>query len=149
MGINVEQVQNQFYSRIGEPSKIKFKRPRCLLNPVQDIKWYWDILVVFLCIYSCIFTPVHISFHPEWASTVLFKSSEFLVTVCLMADILITMNTSYFELEGSEVCIRSKILKKYVFSPTFIINVFQAVPWHDFDSAGYLSFLTATRVLRV
>jgi hypothetical protein len=85
-------------------------RFRCILRPESIPRFIWELLVAINLLFLAFLTPYLESF--ESTNTNLYKIEEFLSVSVFSIDILLNLNTGYYE-KGDVIIDRLKIIKNY------------------------------------
>ena len=104
---------------------------RCMFH--QNDKWRknWDLMIIFLASYNCLFLPVEFAFAPPLFEMLWNKILQAITDVIFFIDIPITFRTTYTS-KGAEVIDPKKIAKKYI-KTQLIVDVVSCIP---FDNIG-------------
>ena len=108
--------------------------------PVGPRKRLWDMLMLFMLLYSIIVEPFRISFNMN-AEGILYWF-ELLLSIIFVVDIGFTFNTAYLEahLEGDNWVIdRAMIARNYI-QGRFVIEILAAYPAELVDLVGTAAF---------
>ena len=127
---------------------------RGLIMPVGTWKEKWDLLILFLILYSAVVVPVRVCFDANAEGFMWFL--EVSMTFAFIADIYFTFNTVFFDtLTGNWVTSHRTIAANYLRGwfwidapssvPVEIINIFLE---HS-NTLGLLRFLRMFRLLRL
>ena len=103
----------------------------------QDSRWYqyWDMIVMSLAIYNCLWTPLTISF--DWAAELANNSPvlnivEWIIMTFYAVDIVILFLSSYINVQtGDEVFKPTKIASRYM-RGEFMIDFLATFPFKLF-----------------
>ena len=68
-----------------------------LIRPNDSFKIKWDLLVMLLAIFNCLFVPVNISFELEELHSVGFTIGNLVIDFLFLVDILICFRTIYID----------------------------------------------------
>lgn len=98
----------------------------CLIYPSNVMKQCWDVVVVFLLLYTAIFVPFKVCFTDE--ST----DGEFIfdlgVDFCFFVDIVLTFFTAT-EGDRGAIEVQKSVLAKNYFKGWFFIDLFTTIPF--------------------
>ena len=97
-----------------------------IMNPMGTFRNFWNFIITFLLLYTCIEIPYTIAFEvnltlDDWSGILAFS-----IDICLLVDIIINFRTAYFDSYDSLVLITDpkKIAKKLFFFLSFCLSVF-------------------------
>ena len=119
-----------------------------LFYPEDSIKLKWDLFIGVILITSCILIPYRLAFapHPEkfiWAFI------GYLIDFLFLVDILVILNSAYYDDNFKIVEDRNQIAKKYLTS-WFIVDLISIIPFELIFMIGNLTdYLKVTRVARI
>ena len=122
---------------------------------------YWNILIVVLLTYSCVYVPVEVSFL-EISTSVFDKVIGFLVDSLFFCDIVVNFLSAY-EIPGSNAFeVRLSVLAKQYITGWFFIDLIACLPVDifefilyqftdaaDTESARYAKLARIPRIYRV
>lgn len=82
------------------------------IEPSSRLKLVWDLLLGVVLIVFFFFIPVHVAIN-ESIHDLTSKMLGYILNICMGIDILLSMNTAYFE-KGVTVINKKKIFVYYV-----------------------------------
>ena len=101
-----------------------------LIRANDQIKLTWDILILIIAIFNSFSIPLTLAFSEIEEN---FSQNDYynivnLVGTCLFFfDILINLNTTYYDHDGEEIHDKRLIMKNYVFG-MFSIDLISSLP---------------------
>lgn len=111
----------------------------------------WDAAIIVFALFNAIFIPFSISF--DDIKLILDNSTAFIVINAssyffFFIDILIVMNTSFFNADGEEILDRSTIIGAYMRGP-FILDLLSTIPFEYMTSNAFFNSLGILKIFRV
>ena len=103
----------------------------CIL-PTHSWKYKWDILIVFLALYSCLVSPLEIGFSFAWDGMALVEG---FVTCAFLFDLVFNFCTAYEDSSGKLETSASKIRSRYL-ARWFIVDFFASFPFAWFGGGS-------------
>jgi len=101
-----------------------------ILMPNSSIKIYWESVVLFLLGYTLIVLPLRVGFSLMYFfENTAFVVIDLFVDTMFLVDIVITSISAY-ENKQDLITDQKKILKNYVFSLWFPLDLIAAIPFH-------------------
>lgn len=124
---------------------------KCLFHPKSSFKMLWNILIMFLLVYTATIFPYRLCFNMlqshEW------KLADAIIDLIFLTDVFINFNTALISISERIIYSRKAIAKHYIKS-WFFIDFFSSIPL-DFilssngTSSAYNRFLRIFRVSRI
>ena len=105
-----------------------------LIYPDQPQKRLWDILIVFLLVYTAMYVPFKVCFIDD-SSDFQFAFDLF-VDVCFMGDIVINFFSVIEDETGSLITNRTKIARRYI-KGWFFIDLFTSLPFQVLEKIDF------------
>jgi hypothetical protein len=108
-------------------------------QPKDDLPWYtfhhdarsrmtWDIIVILLALWNCIYIPIDVAFKPDKSQGMVISDS--VIDVCFAVDIIINFMTTYINPKtGVVVTNPTRIVKNYVFRGRFWVDLLASIPF--------------------
>lgn len=102
--------------------------PFCMFHPNRKPKLIWNMIVIFLLVYTATVMPFRIAFienklFDEWFFIDLF------IDVLFFIDVLVNLTSAYYDNEGQLVVSRYKILINYLTS-WMVIDILACIPFN-------------------
>eukprot|EP01084_Bolivina_argentea_P022792 42392_1 len=131
-----------------------------MLSPFGPFRASWDVLVMFMLIYTSLEVPFTLGFGIELQLTGKYYKFGFIalfIDICLLTDIVLNFRTAFFDKYDDLRLITNptKIAKKYI-KAWFVLDLFTSFPFEFIlpDSINYQSnndqqFATYFKVLRI
>lgn len=87
-------------------------------------KWRvkWSYLIIFVAMYSVAFIPMRIAVHPKVLDPI-YDPLDFFTFALYVADVFVNLCTTFLDPFGQECWDHKKIMKRYVKSTGFWIDV--------------------------
>jgi len=131
---------------------IEIQFPETMLKAQGKVKLAWDIIIIVLSVWQGFSIPLQLSFDPDFFYAPELRTADSLIDVVFMLDIILRFRTTYIDsVTGEEIMDSFSIGKKYITSPSFIIDTLSTVPLDDFirSESRALSFLGMLKLLRI
>lgn len=127
--------------------------PKCMVKINDPKRIKWDIYIMCLAVWNCIWIPFQIAFKPEFGNNMFFFMFDNLIDTSFTIDILFTFRTTYIKTStGDEVTDPREIAFNYL-KGRFIVDVLSTFPFRLFmekhPSLQYLNLLGILKVARV
>jgi hypothetical protein len=135
----------------------------------KELPWYtfyhdsrprmsWDLLIILLALWNCIYIPIDVSFRPEKSAGITI--SDAVIDILFAVDIVINFMTTYVnEKTGITVSNPTRIVKNYLFKGRFFVDLLASIPFdkvlptsdnpEDTQTATVLGLLKMVRLLRL
>ena len=115
----------------------------------DGIKIYWDTLVLIIAVYNSFTIPMELSFveYREIFDKYYYSEINTFSTVIFVLDIILQMNTTYYDSDGEEIFNKKKIIFNYMKGLLFI-DILSSIP---IDSGPWkiINILKLVRVLKL
>lgn len=108
--------------------------PKFIFGPNSNLRKFWDMIIGIIMIYVLITTPLLISFIDSKGFDQWFWIDLSINTIFIF-DVLLNLNTSYYDEEGVLISSRSKIFKNYLKS-WLLIDLFTCIPFEIISITG-------------
>lgn len=103
-----------------------------LLYPEDVVKTNWDILITLVLLFTCIETPLRVSFGEfSDSSYEVFSIIALIIDSLFLIDILVQFNSAFYNDDFEIVDDRKHIAREYIQS-WFIIDVVSIIPFEKF-----------------
>lgn len=101
--------------------------PISMFHPSEGFKVYWNLILGLSLLYTAIVTPFLLAF------IVSREFDEWFIIDCILTgvfifDVIITLNTAYFDGEGKLICSRKQIFMNYL-KGWLIIDIVACIPF--------------------
>ena len=103
----------------------KYKPSRCVIMPGNKIKTAWDIIIIFLLIYTATFVPYQVAFIDD-VSTTLYVIMTFL-DVLFIIDLPIQFITAY-EISNRMIEVRLRYIALHYIKTWFFFDLLACFP---------------------
>lgn len=126
-----------------------------ILRESGQLRFYWDLIVISLAIYTSIVTPFFIAFDPDFGDHVIFTFNDWMVNIIFIFDIGVNFRTTYINTKtGNEIYNSKRIAKKYVLGGKFWIDLISSIPFDNIEiealsALGALGMLKLIRTARI
>ena len=87
----------------------------------------WDIFVIILAVWNCIYITFSISFEFNEPLGIFIVNS--IIDALFFVDIIVTFRTTYFDKSGEEIKEPKRIAKTYLKSGRFFIDLLSSIPF--------------------
>lgn len=125
-----------------EPKKL-------IIRESGTIKFYWDLVVISMAIYTSITTPFFLAFKPVWENNIGIVLIDWAVNIVFITDIGVNFRTTYINTKtGIEIWEPKLIAKKYLLGGRFWIDLISSIPL-DSLQIEQLSVLAALGMLKL
>jgi hypothetical protein len=137
-----------------EKEKLKFKldadnKPKFMIRYNDNLKFWWDVMIICLAVYNAFVIPVSIAFKPELFQDPAFVFFDVLVDAIFFVDIMVNFNTTFYNNEGTEVYNRKVIAIKYIAGGRFFIDFISTIPMDDLFTLNSLEIFGILKLLRI
>ena len=107
---------------------VKVKLPWYTFDHASKPRNIWDLFVIALALWNCIFIPFEVAFKPE-KSDAMFASDR-VIDVLFAVDIIVNFMTTYVNPKtNTDVTDPQRIIKNYVFGGRFWIDLLASIPF--------------------
>lgn len=140
-----QKLQKKRKSRDSEEKKIKW-----MISSTNPWRKRWDYAIIIAAVISVIFIPVRFALYREFGGTVYFAVDIFsYIMYCL--DVFISLRTTYIDSFGEEIKDDCLIIKRYLSSPGFWIDLLSLlnVPSNKYQESNTLGFFGILKVVRI
>ena len=112
-------------------------------------KWRirWSYLIIFVAMYSVAFIPMRIAVHPKILDPV-YTPLDFFTFALYVADVFVNLCTTFLDPFGQECWEHKTIMKRYIKSPGFWIDVLSLLNY-PMSTAWFLNMIGILKVNRV
>lgn len=112
-------------------------------------KWRvrWSYLIIVVAMYSVAFIPMRIAVHPHVLDPV-YTPLDFFTFALYVADVFVNLCTTFLDPFGQEMWDHKTIMKRYIRSPGFWIDVLSLLNY-PMSTAWYLNMIGILKVNRV
>jgi len=96
----------------------------------DPVKFWWDIIILIIAIFNSVTIPLTLSFDEiseSLSGNSLYNFINIASTVFFMLDIILQMNTTFYDPEGEEIYDKKKIRINYLFG-MFFIDLISSLP---------------------
>ena len=118
-------------------------------------RFYWDLFIIWLAIYTSIMTPFLIAFGPKWGDNIIIILIDWFVNIFFFVDIGVNFRTTYVNTKiGKEIYDTKLIAKKYILGGKFWIDLLSSIPFDglqikSIESLGSIGMLKLIRTARI
>lgn len=130
-------------------------KPKFLVRANDVFKLYWDIIILLIAIFNSFSIPLALAFQGigrDLAVDPFYVLTNIVGTILFMLDILLNMNTTYYDFDGEEIVDRKKIVKHYLIG-MFLVDFISSLPLESIagipEQVRLLNMLKIIRVLRI
>jgi len=103
-----------------------FEKRIVIIDCRNEVKQWWDYLMMFLALYTAIYVPYRTAFM-SYETSSLLTTFELITDALFFVDVLITFFTSYERMDGSYETKLKKICTNYLFG-NFFIDILAILP---------------------
>ncbi|CAI2372991.1 unnamed protein product [Moneuplotes crassus] len=132
------------------------KRKRCLFTSGDGFRVKWDLLVIFLAVYSCFVVPIQVAFEPSFDQSLFFIIPDLFVNMVFFIDILISFRTTYIHSKTGEEITDLRIIGKNYLKCRFWLDFLAIIPFDYIgkmlvskSSSGLLQLFSLLKLVRV
>mmetsp|Transcript_24494 Transcript_24494/g.37981 ORF Transcript_24494/g.37981 Transcript_24494/m.37981 type:complete len:146 (-) Transcript_24494:2400-2837(-) len=114
-------------------------------------KLWWDSIILILAIFNSITIPLTLSFdeiNENLIHNTIYKAVNIVAAIFFIMDILIQMNTTYYDSDGDEIFSKKKIIFHYFFG-MFFIDLVSAPPIELLFPGSQWRLLNILKIIRV
>lgn len=129
--------------------------PKWIIRVNEPTRVNWDLFVMTLATWNCIWIPFEIAFDPKEANSIVIILSDIVIDFFFLIDIIITFRTTYINgSSGNEVMEPKKIAIHYL-KNRFMIDLLSIFPFqwvlggNDIEILNIFGILKVMRVLRL
>ena len=134
---------------------IESQRPSLLLfRPNTPFRYFWSVLYFLLMLYTAFLMPVRLAYYED-EGTNEWSVLDAVVNGLFFVDILLTLNTGFYDSEGSLVMQRKKIIWNYLRS-WLIVDLIACIPFASIPTSSernsmssFLRFIRLARMYRL
>ena len=125
------------------------KMPKCTLHPHSRKRVIWDVIVMFLLLYTCIEVPFTLAFNIKLDLSSNIGRFGLTVDIFLLIDVVLNFKTALFDRYDSLYLILDKkeIACHYI-KGWFFIDLFTSIPF-DYMFSNFSGSIHAFQLLRV
>ena len=121
----------------------------------SKFKVFWDIFITFLIFLNSLLNPLEIAF--EQQANPLYRAFNYSVIIFYLIDIVLSCRTTFFDENNDEILEGTILLRHYLQSRGFWIDLLSAVPWSEIIAYGlqqsakitYIKFINLLKFLRL
>ena len=117
---------------VKEEILVKKMKKRCILHPNSTFHQVWDAGATVALVLTCLITPYQLAFYSHMSSEP--ESLETLnqvIDMIFLADIMISFNTSYFDLKNNAFSIVRKDIACNYIKTWFAIDIIAIFPFEQ------------------
>lgn len=138
--------------------EITQENAKWIIRESGTIRFYWDLIVISLAVYTSLVTPFFIAFDPPWGSHISFTFVDWIVNIVFIVDIGVNFRTTHINTKtGNEVYDSKIIAKKYVLGGKFWIDLISSIPFDNiqikalsaFGALGMLKLIRTARITKI
>jgi len=125
-----------------------------LFRPNTPFRVFWSLLYFLLMVYTALLMPFRLSFYDDNGTDEWFIL-EVVVNCLFFLDILLTLNTGFYDSEGTLIMQRKAIIRNYL-RTWLIVDLVACVPFSAIFSStdhnsmsGFLRFIRLARLYRL
>jgi CRP-like cAMP-binding protein len=127
--------------------------PMCMIRVNEPRRLRWDLFVMTLATWNCLWIPLDIAFEPDASDSVFLIVVSNLIDFWFLIDIFLTFRTTYIKTStGDEIVDPKKIAWHYI-KTRFVIDVLSVFPFKIFmgyyDNLQFLDLFGILKVARV
>ena len=130
--------------------------PKCIIRVNESTRVNWDLFVMLLATWNCIWIPFEIAFKPDIRTSVYIVVADYIIDFFFFIDIILTFRTTYIKSStGDEVTEPRKIAIHYL-KNRFIIDLLSIFPFDvimssygQIEALNIFGILKVARVLRL
>ena len=131
----------------------KKKKKRCNFIVRQNDQWkiYWDGLILIFALINSITIPLTLAFEEirnDLDNITAYYIIDKTANVFFLADIVICMNTTYYDSDGEEVFSKSRIRKSYIVG-MFPVDFLSSIPFELLSPWLVPSFFRVLNILKI
>ena len=111
-----------------EEEEVKKILPWYTFNHFSKPRNVWDLFVIALALWNCLFIPFEVAFKPEKSAYILI--SDRIIDVLFFVDIIVNFMTTYVHPKTQlDVTEPKRIVKNYIFGGRFFIDLLASIPF--------------------
>ena len=111
-----------------EEETAKAKLPWYTLDHASKPRNVWDLFIIVLALWNCIFIPFEVAFKPEKSDSILV--SDRACDILFAVDIVVNFMTTYVNPKTNlDVTDPTRIVKNYVFGGRFWVDLLASIPF--------------------
>jgi hypothetical protein len=130
----------------------KVKKQTWLIRANDTWKFWWDIIILLLAFFNSFTIPLSLASFDQLADSMAESQAYQIVNigsaVFFVIDIVLQMNTSYYNQEGEEILDKKKIRTHYFFG-MFPIDLISSVPIETFLGKHPLRVINILKIVRI
>jgi len=107
--------------------ELQLSNQEWIILPDNRAKIYWDILILFLLIWTATVAPYIVCFLPMRSKK--WTIIETLIDFCWFGDIVLTFFTAIKDPMTGRIEFRKRILAEKYLKSWFVLDVFTTIPW--------------------
>ena len=124
---------------------------KCIFNPNCRFKIIWNILIMFLLLYTATVLPYRVCFNQLQSSE--WMLADMIIDIIFLSDVVINFNTAQVSISERLIYSRKEIAKSYLKS-WFFVDFFSSIPIdfiisNNHSSSAYNKFFRIFRVSRI
>ena len=94
----------------------------------------WDILIILLALWNCIYIPIDVAYKPEKGPGMV--ASDSVIDILFALDVVINFMTTYINPKTGVVVTNPKrIVKNYIFRGRFFVDLLASIPFDKLISS--------------
>ena len=140
---DLEEMLKQERQRAGKDSGATSKY---IISCTNKWRIRWSYLIIFVAMYSVAFIPMRIAVHRTILDPV-YTPLDFFTFALYVADVFVNLSTTFLDPFGQECWDHKTIMKRYVKSPGFWIDVLSLLNYPT-SSEWYLNMIGILKVNR-
>ena len=118
-----------------------------LIDPESPFYQFWNMLVLLMLLYAFIVMPWVMAFEEVRLVNTWYVIETYIDCVCFL-DILVTLNTAYYDLLGRIVSNRRKIFMNYL-KGLLMIDLISITPFYLIENGPYMKSNSLIRIVRI
>ena len=102
-----------------------------MIRANDRVKLYWDGLILVFALFNSLTIPLILAFdqiEEEFSNIKIYVIIDFAANVFFILDIIVQMNTTYYDSDGEEVFKKSRIMKNYLCG-MFPVDLLSSIPF--------------------
>jgi CRP-like cAMP-binding protein len=132
--------------------------PKWIIRESGATRFYWDLVVISMAVYTSITTPFFLAFNPSWSSSIGTILIDWIVNIIFIIDIGVNFRTTYINTKtGKEIWEPKLIAKKYLLGGKFWIDLLSSIPFDGlqieqlevFGALGMLKLIRTARISKI
>lgn len=134
---------------------LKLQYPFLIIPIKSKFKFFWDLLITLLIFLNSLLNPVEIAF--EQQGNEINQAFNLVLIIFYIADILLSMRTTYFDENNDEILDGVLLFKNYLKSKAFFIDLISAIPLSEIteyilqgtSQITYIKFINLLKFIRL